>query len=132
MELTLGNIISWLLGGGAIVLLTLREKKGQEKEKTAQEHEHTRQEKIDTLKDEFEYLKERTKFAEQHISELHKKMMWMQQKMENLAERTIFAETHICLNTPCKKRRPALGTYQGCKDKAKEEVKYDGGTEVQA
>lgn len=116
MELTWGNIISWLLGGGALLLLTLREKKGQEKEKTAQEHEHTRQEKIDTLHNEFTYLRERTEFAEKHIGELHTKMQWMQGKMENLAERTIFAETHICLNTPCKKRRPALGTFN-CKDK---------------
>ena len=128
MELTWGNIISWLLGGGALLLITLREKKGQEKEKTAQEHEHTRQEKIDTLRNEFVYLKERTEFAEKHITELHTKMQWMQGKMENLAERTIFAETHICLNTPCKKRRPALGTYD-CKKKAKEEMN-DGGEEL--
>lgn len=121
MEFTWGNIISWLLGGGALLLLTLREKKGQEKEKTAQEHEHTRQEKIDTLHNEFTYLRERTEFAEKHIGELHTKMQWMQGKMENLAERTIFAETHICLNTPCKKRRPALGAFN-CKDKEREEM----------
>lgn len=113
----INTLITFIFGGGILMWVTLKEKKGQEREKTAQEHEHTRQEKIDTLTDEFKYLKERTEFAEKHINEMHPKMVWMQEKLEELADRAIFAENHICFNTPCKKRKPALGTYRGCKKK---------------
>lgn len=114
------TILSLLLGGGALTIVTLKEKKGQEREKTAQEHEHTRQEKIDTLTGEFQYLKERTEFAERHIGEMHQKMLMMQNKLQELTERAIFAENNICIVTSCKRRKPALGTYRSCQ---KEEVK---------
>lgn len=109
-------IIPFVLSGGIVTWISLRDKKRQEQEKTAQAHELTRQEQIDTAIKEFEYLKDRTIFAEENIPILHKKMVGMQKSINELYARTTFAENHICLKEDCLDRLPSLGTYRpNCK-----------------
>lgn len=115
--------ITFLLGGGVMMWVTLRDKKRQESEKTAQAHEATRQEEIETDVKKFEYLERRTVFAEQHIEKLHQQMKGVQKTLNKFIKRTIYAETHICLNTDCPNRKPALGTYAAPKCNNEEEIK---------
>lgn len=108
--------LPFLLSGGIITWVTLRDKKKQEGEKTAQAHEQTRQEQIESAIKEFEYLKDRTVFAEENIPILHKKMVGMQKSINELYARVTFAENHICLKEDCPDRLPSLGTYRpNCK-----------------
>lgn len=108
-------VIPFVLSGGIVTWISLRDKKRQEQEKTAQAHELTRQEQIDTAIKEFEYLKDRTIFAEENIPVLHKKMVGMQKSINELYARVTYAETHICLKEECPDRIPTLGTYHSCK-----------------
>lgn len=126
------TLVTFLLGGGVMMWVTLRDKKKQESEKTAQAHETTRQEQVETDIKQFEYLAKRVEFAEQHIITLHKKMTGMQNVLNEYVSRTIFAETHICLDEPCMNRKPALGTYKGKCKKLKEAVENGTESEVQA
>ena len=110
------TVLPFLLSGGIITWVTLRDKKRQEGEKTAQAHEQTKQDKIESAIKEFEYLKDRTVFAEENIPILHKKMVGMQKSINELYTRTTFAENHICLKEDCPDRLPSLGTYRpNCK-----------------
>ena len=119
--------ITFLFGGGVMMWVTLRDKKKQESEKTAQAHEQTRQDEVETDIKKFEYLVKRMEFAEQHIVTLHKKLTGMQNVLNEYVSRTIFAETHICLDEPCTRRLPAMGTFKPKCKRTKED-----GTEVQA
>lgn len=116
------SLITLMISGGLVTVVSIREKKRQEIEKTRQQEQKTKQDEITTSLEEFKYLKERTQFAEQHIPELHRKMIELQNKFEKrmvgmqnainqLYARTAFAEKHICLRTDCKLREPALGTF---------------------
>lgn len=107
--------LNFLFCGGFAGWVTLKEKKRQEQEITKQKEEETAKSKIDTERQNFEYLAERIKFAEEHIVTLHKKMTGMQNTINNLVSRTLYAETHICLKTDCTNREPSLGTF--CKKK---------------
>ena len=123
--------------------LTLRDKKRQESEKTAQAHEQTRQEQIESAIKEFEYLKERTVFAEENIPLLHSKMQKQQEitndlvqkvaglkeevvnlKVDNLELKEMLQKSDrlVCLDEDCSKRIPKLGEYHSkiCKRKEKD------------
>lgn len=102
----------YLMGGGIVVWVTLKDKKKQEGEKTAQAHEQTRQDQVETDMKQFEYLAKRVEFAEQHIVTLHKKMTGMQQTINEYVSRAIYAETRICEDETCTKRKPAMGTFK--------------------
>lgn len=82
LTIVITSLLSGGLVGGIIRLLTIRDKRKQEREKTAQAHETTRQEEIETAVKNFQYLKDRAIYAEKHIPELHKAME-LQQKINN-------------------------------------------------
>ena len=116
-------VLNFLLCGGVISWVTLKDKKMQEREATKQKEEDTRKSRIDTEVKQFEYLSERVKFAEEHIVTLHKKMTGMQNTINNLVSRALFAETHICLRDNCENRHPKLGTF--CNIFKKNETLHD-------
>lgn len=106
------GVISLVLTGIVWWLVKLNSDKIKANESAKQEVQHTKQEEIDTEVKKFEYLAKRVEFAEQHIITLHKKMTGMQRTINEYASRTHFAENNICLLIECKKRKPAIGTYQ--------------------
>lgn len=137
-------ILSLIPTGGVLYWLTLRDKKRQESEKTAQAHEQTRQEKIESAIKEFEYLKERTVFAEENIPILHTQMQKQQEitnglsqtvaelkneivdlKSDNLELKALLQKSDrlVCLDEDCSKRIPKLGEYHSkrCKKQKKDE-----------
>lgn len=108
----LSQLLPYIMGGGIVVWVTLKDKKRQEMEKTAQAHEQTRQDQVETDMKQFEYLTKRIEFAEQHIVTLHKKMTGMQHMITEYMSRAVYAETHICEDEQCVNRVPALGTFK--------------------
>lgn len=86
LTIVITSLLSGGLVGGIIRLLTIRDKRKQEGEKTAQAHETTRQEEIETAVKNFQYLKERAVYAEEHIPKLHIAMEKQQEVNNRLNE----------------------------------------------